>query len=122
VTETDKQYPETTKSLDRIERAIEVMRKHRKFADPSNQALLDEMEDAVQELRKVATTLLSIPVLSEQTGIPERTLRGAFDRQEIPYEVVGRKVRASTIEAVEAWKNNPEYHKRGRRKVSKKSV
>lgn len=81
--------------------------------------IADRLFKFIQETE--GNILLAIPLLAKETGVPERTLRGAFDRDEIPYEYVGKKVRASTVDAVNEWKENPEYHKRGRRKVGKKS-
>jgi hypothetical protein len=61
--------------------------------------------------------LYTIPVAAKETGVPERTLRFAIGRGEIPYTPLeGTSIKLVTLEAIETWKKNPAYHRPGRKK------
>lgn len=67
--------------------------------------------------------LYTIPVAAKKAGVPDRTVRFAIKRGEIPFTPIeGTTIRLVAVEDIQHWKDHPELHKPGPKKPRNKSV
>jgi excisionase family DNA binding protein len=73
--------------------------------------------------QKEIRQLYTIPVAAKKAGVPDRTVRFAIKRGEIPFETVeGTTIRLVAVEDIQYWKEHPESHRPGPKKPRNKSI
>ncbi len=59
----------------------------------------------------------ALPIIAQEMGVPESTLRRAAQKGHLRAKKVGPRAWLTTRQAVDDWRNNPDVHRTGRRKA-----